>query len=130
MSTPARPVPAVEPAPSLFARLGALFAATRAPLAFAGAAFALFFVVGRSAETVTTPSNDDVRRDILAAWERVVDDDSQGSDIARAYGDLPLLADNSADVEAIDSAGTTVVFATESSNITVIWVDVEAEEGT
>lgn len=128
---PARPVRTVEPAPSLFARLGALFAATRAPLAFAGAAFALFFVVGRSAETVTTPSDDDVRRDILAAWERVVDDDdSRGTDIARAYGDLPLLADNSADVEAIDSAGTTVVFATESSNITVIWVDVEAEEGT
>lgn len=131
---PAQPARSVEPAPSLFARLGALFAATRAPLAFAGAAFALFFVVGRTGETTTTPSDDDVKRDILAAWVRTID---AGTDVASAYGtygtdgtDLPLLADNSADVEAIDSAGTTVVFATESSNITVIWVDVEAEEGT
>jgi hypothetical protein len=36
--------------------------------------------------------------------------------------DLPVLADNGADVESIDAAGNTVVFQTAESNITVIWV--------
>jgi hypothetical protein len=34
----------------------------------------------------------------------------------------PLLSDNSADVEAIDATGTTMVFQTAESNITVIWL--------
>lgn len=35
---------------------------------------------------------------------------------------LPVLQDNAADVQAIDAAGTTMVFETEASRITVIWV--------
>jgi MoxR-like ATPase len=49
---------------------------------------------------------------------------------------LPVLPENAADVQAIDAAGTTMVFETEASHITVIWVagldedDVAGEQGT
>ena len=52
-----------------------------------------------------------------------------------AEQDLPVIADNTADVEAIDATGTTMVFETAASNITVIWVagldeDERGEQGT
>ena len=50
-------------------------------------------------------------------------------------GNLPVIADNGADVETLDAAGTTMVFQTAESNITVIWVaglddDSAEEQGT
>lgn len=121
---------ALRDEPGLIARLSALFGVVRAPLAFAGAAFALFFVVRSERSDVRDglPLGDgrvahqQAEREILDVWTRAVFAE------APASGELPLLADNSADVEAIDSAGNTVVFATESSNITVIWVSTTDEE--
>ena len=42
---------------------------------------------------------------------------------------MPVLGDNDADVEAIDATGTTMVFQTAESNITVIWVAGLDEDG-
>ena len=117
---PAQPVERV----SIFASFTAFFSAARAPLAFAGAAAALFFVLKTEGNLGDggIAKSDAAAQELLNAASKVV--------LAEApvTGDLPLLADNSADVEAIDTTGTTVVFSTESSNITVIWVAAEDDE--
>ena len=108
----------------LFARLWRAFAPARVPLAFAAAAAAFFFVVGGPAP-VEHPTDGVATRDELVR-ELAPQVLAEGP----APGDLPLLADNSADVEAIDATNTTVVFSTDSSNITVIWVASDDEQGT
>ncbi len=123
---------AMAPAEPLLSRLWRAFAPARAPLAFAAGAAALFFVVRgpsgvseKGGDTVATreATTDELVREL--APEVLAE-----APTAVPNTDLPVLADNSADVEAIDATDTTVVFSTESSNITVIWVDADDEQGT
>lgn len=117
-----RAVVVTEP---LWARVWRAVSSARTPLGFAMAAGALFFVLSGPAPVVAVanaPDRDAGRRALmtaLAATPALTD--------APVTGDLPLLADNSADVEALDATDTTVVFSTEGSNITVIWVDAEEQ---
>jgi anti-sigma factor RsiW len=114
--------PSVEERAPLLARLWRAFAPARAPLAFGVAAAAVFFVVsGPAPQQPPAP-------DRMAARDAIVNAlaPSVLADAAPAKppaGDLPLLADNTADVEALDATSSTMVFSTEQSNITVIWVD-------
>lgn len=126
----ARPKPAPEAAaPSLLASLWAFLKGAGAPLGLAGAAAALFLLVQ------TGPASDKRDDQVASAQARKALFDALAKNVlddTAPAGDLPLLADNSADVEAIDATSSTVVFSTESSNITVIWVaDAgDAEQGT
>lgn len=115
--------------PSWLARFFEVLAVARAPLALAGAAAAVFFLVQspRGAESGTGANNEDAQRELYATLaQRML------ADVPAEPVDLPLLADNRADVEAIDGTSTTVVFSTESSGITVIWLagTEEEEQGT
>lgn len=112
----------------LLARLRAALGGMTAPLALAATAATLFFVLREPGSA----SSDLAQRE---ATKKALFDALAPSVIADsvdlAVADLPLLADNSADVEAIDATGTTMVFATEQSNITVIWVaDADDSQGT
>lgn len=121
---------------SLWARVRQVFAQGFVPLAVAGAAAAAFFVVGTGEPRVATPAGGghlaEVQRSLMAALEPVI----LATGLQATDGtELPVIDDNSADVEAIDATGTTMVFETAASNITVIWVaglDDEApgEQGT
>ncbi len=122
---------ATQPAPSLFARARALLRGGLAPLGVAAAAMLAFVVASdpRGPATVPGPTGPATswQQDLLAAAGAIVDDDT--ALIGRAAAELPLLADNDAAVEALDSGATTaVVFNTEASNITIIWV-AEPDEG-
>jgi hypothetical protein len=115
--------------PSPWARLGTAWRVARAPLVLAFAACALFFVVSREAPAARGDRSSEnsiaaasTTKALLDAMEAVVLAE------APASGDLPLLEDNTADVEAIDAAGDTMVFATESSKITVIWLSSTDDE--
>lgn len=119
------------PAPSWLARLWGAMAVARAPLALAGAAAAVFFLLrdpaGRGDETAVARRHESEQALFQALAQNVLVEEPLPASV-----DLPLLADNSADVEAIDATDTTVVFSTESSNITIIWLasDDDAEQGT
>lgn len=123
------------PSTSWLSRLWGAFAAARAPLALAGAAAVIFFVLrepaphdGASPGTETVAAREATEKALLEALARNVLTEAPSA----PSGDLPLLADNSADVEAIDATDTTVVFSTESSNITIIWLasEEDTEQGT
>jgi negative regulator of sigma E activity len=125
--------PAVRPASqpiaqvSFFVRVWQSVSVARLPLAFAGAAAALFFAVRAPAPGPQPTSAPDDRAVVAQA---LLDALSPAllTDTPRP-SDLPLLADNAADVEALDANGTTMVFSTSESNITVIWVSGEDDEG-
>jgi hypothetical protein len=89
-----------------------------APLAAAGAAAALFFMVGDpdKAKPTTVPSEDD--------WLAVVAEQNPDLFAQAPTEDLEVLGDNSgSEVQAIDSGShLAAVFTTEASSITVIWV--------
>lgn len=123
------------PSSTWLSRLRGAFAAARAPLALAGAATAVFFVLREPAPhddaspgAETVAAREATEKALLEALARNVLTEAPSA----PSGDLPLLADNSADVEAIDATDTTVVFSTESSNITIIWLasEEDTEQGT
>jgi hypothetical protein len=93
------------------------------PLAAAGAVAAAFFVVGTGEKQVATPTDGghlaEVQSSLMAALEPVILATGLQPD---GGAELPVIEDNTADVEAIDATGTTMVFETAASNITVIWV--------
>jgi len=108
---------------SMWARVRQVFSQGFVPLAAAGAAAAAFFVIGTGEPQVATPDGGghlaEVQRSLMAALEPVIlATGLQATDGA----ELPVIDDNTADVEAIDATGTTMVFETAASNITVIWV--------
>lgn len=108
---------------TLWARVRQVFFDGLVPLAAAGAAAAAFFFIGTGEPQVATPAGGsqlaEVQRALMAALEPVIlASGLQASDVA----ELPVIEDNTADVEAIDATGTTMVFQTAASNITVIWV--------
>lgn len=118
--------------PSLWARLRGVFGGGWVP-ALAATAAVLGVVVFRdgpvkpngpvtvaSADTTTiTRTRDELTKSFVDALEPV----ALASNTALPDAEeLPVLADNGADVESIDAAGNTVVFQTAESNITVIWV--------
>lgn len=110
-------------APSLVDRVRTLFSQGFAPLFAASAALVLFVVVGKS-EPQTTQHPD---ASAFAALQQAFVDAAApivlADNRAVANGELAVLGDNTADVEAIDATGTTMVFSTAESNITIIWVD-------
>jgi hypothetical protein len=108
---------------TLWARVRQVFSQGFVPLAAAGAAAAAFFVIGTGEPQVATPAGGshlaEVQRALMAALEpAILATGLQATDGA----ELPVIDDNTADVEAIDATGTTMVFETAASNITVIWV--------
>jgi hypothetical protein len=122
--------PAVE-APSLWARVRGLFGNGLVP-ALAATAAVVGVVVSRdepvaqpdgpvTVATADTPSRtrDELTKSIVDALGPVALATNTALPDAE---ELPVLADNGADVESIDAAGNTVVFQTAESNITVIWV--------
>lgn len=122
---------------SLWARVRLVFAQTFVPVAAASAAAAAFFVLGAGEPDVAGPATGghlaEVQRALYDVLEPVVL--AQNTMLANAV-ELPVISDNTADVEAIDASGTTMVFETAASNITVIWVaglddeDERGEQGT
>lgn len=129
-TSPATRVPGSTARPGLLARLRQALGGLSAPLAFAATAATLFFVLrepgSASSDLAAREASKKALFDLLAP--QVIAD---SLDLASAAGELPLLADNAADVEAIDATSTTMVFATEQSNITVIWVaDIGDSQGT
>ena len=90
-----------------------------APLGWAAAAAALFFAVlpapapPSGVEGLAAASIDEALVQALAQAMLPVEEPPPS---------LPLLDDNSADVEALDATHSTVVFSTDSSRITVIWL--------
>ncbi|MCC7073488.1 MAG: hypothetical protein IT383_19415 [Deltaproteobacteria bacterium] len=107
--------------PGLMARLRGAFGGLSAPLAFAATAATLFFVLREPGSASSDlAARETAKRALFDALAPQVMADAL--DVASAGRELPLLADNGADVEAIDATGTTMVFSTTQSNITVIWV--------
>lgn len=129
-----RPV-LVTPSVSLWARVRLVFSQGFVPLAAASAAAVAFVAIGTGAPQVAGPDGGgrlaEMQRALYDALEPVV----LAHNNVGAEQDLPVIADNTADVEAIDATGTTMVFETAASNITVIWVagldeDERGEQGT
>jgi len=108
---------------SVWTRIRTVFSQGFFPLAAASAAAVAFVVIGSVTPDVvsTGPVSQlaEVRRALLEVLEPVVL--SHNAMVANAEA-LPVLSDNGADVEAIDATGTTMVFQTAESNITVIWL--------
>ena len=108
---------------SVWTRIRTVFSQGFLPLAAASAAAVAFVVIGSVTPDVvsTGPVSQlaEVRRALLEVLEPVVLSHNAMLPNAEA---LPVLSDNSADVEAIDATGTTMVFQTAESNITVIWL--------
>ncbi|MBI1946337.1 MAG: hypothetical protein HYS27_11600 [Deltaproteobacteria bacterium] len=119
-----------EARPGLLARLRHALGGLSAPLAFAATAATIFFVLREPGSASSDlAAREAAKKALFDALAPAVIADSL--DLASAAGELPLLADNAADVEAIDATSTTMVFATEQSNITVIWVaDLDDSQGT
>lgn len=118
-STPAPSTPRAVERLGLLARLRRVLGSLTVPLGFAASAAALFFVLREPGSASSDlAAREAAKKALFDALAPTVVADS----VDLAAADLPLLADNSADVEAIDATGTTMVFATEQSNITVIWI--------
>jgi hypothetical protein len=118
-------------APTLFDRVRTLFGQGFAPLFAATAALLVFVVIGKSEPPTTTHPD----ASAFAALQKAFVDAAAPVVLADNHSvpttELAVLADNSADVEAIDATGTTMVFSTAESNITVIWVaGLDEEQGT
>jgi hypothetical protein len=92
------------------------------PLAAASAAAFAFVAIGTGAPDTAGPDNGsrlaEFRRSLFEALEPI----ALSHNAMLANTDLPVIDDNTADVQAIDAAGTTMVFQTAESNITVIWL--------
>jgi hypothetical protein len=131
--------------PGFFARVADFFQrhTASAPVAFAAAAALLFVVVRGPGETVpslppkaTGNGNvvDAVIKTTSDAAKKAIDGLGDGVDLgpelAVLSGDIDMLSDNSAvEVEALEAGSpTAMVFSTEASNITVIWVG-ELDDG-
>ncbi len=128
--------------PSLLERLRGLMGSAfggAAPLLGATAALFAFVIIGKG--TTPSPSLPDpaLAANAFAALQQAFVD--AGEPIVMADNravpntELAVIGDNSADVEAIDATGTTMVFSTAESNITVIWVaelddETDKEQGT
>ena len=131
----------VDAQPGLFTRIAEFFHrhTASAPVAFAAAAALLFVVVKGPGEAPATlhPNNDNgtvvdtvVNKTVDVATQNPSDDVDLGPELAVLSGDIDLLNDNSAvEVEALEAGSpTAMVFSTEASNITVIWVG-ELDDG-
>ena len=123
-ATISRAVEAAQ-AMSLWARVRLAFSQGLVPLAAASAA-AIAFVATSSltpdaAGPVAGPVSQlaEVQQALRDALEPVI---LSHNPVVTDAEVQPLLSDNSADVEAIDATGTTMVFQTAESNITVIWL--------
>ncbi len=137
--TVAASVTATPAAPSLWARLRSAFTQGWLPLVGASAAAVAFLVVGR-APVDAVDAGADTGADHAAklaefsdAFVKAVEPMAMANNTALPeHAELPVLADNGADVESIDAAGNTMVFQTAESNITIIWIagldDAAAEE--
>jgi hypothetical protein len=112
------------------------FAGGFVPVFGAAAAAVAFFVLGGDAPA--TPDEARLARlhEAQGAFMEVLEPIALASGMGSETTSLPVLPENAADVQAIDAAGTTMVFETEASHITVIWVagldedDVAGEQGT
>jgi len=131
----------VPAAPSVFASfwqgLRAVVTQGLVPLGAAGAVAIMFIAIGNRVPDVAGADRGDrlaaARTALIEALEPLALAQNRALDI----DDLPVIGDNDADVEAIDATGTTIVFQTPASNITVIWLaeleesgDVAGEQGT
>ena len=110
---------------SLWARVRLALSRGLVPLAAASAAAIAFVVVSSltpdAAGPVAGPVSQlaEVQQALRDALEPVI---LSHNPVVTDAEVQPLLSDNSADVEAIDATGTTMVFQTAESNITVIWL--------
>lgn len=120
-ATTAQAQPRPAQSTGMLARLRRALGGLSAPLAFAATAATLFFVLREPGSASSDlAAREAAKRALFDALAPQVIADT--IDVASATGELPLLADNTAEVEAIDATSTTMVFATAQSNITVIWV--------
>lgn len=123
-ATSSRAVEAAQ-ATSLWARVRLAFSQGLVPLAAASAAAIAFVVISSltpdAAGPVAGPVSQlvEVQQALRDALEPVI---LSHNPVVTDAEVQPLLSDNSADVEAIDATGTTMVFQTAESNITVIWL--------
>ncbi len=115
----------------------AALSTARVPLALSAAAGALFFALREPPTSVGTAPATDTSAELAgrelafkAAYKAALFEELAPAlpEPAPAARELALLADNSSDVEAIDGVSTTMVFATQASNITVIWVDSDTDD--
>ncbi len=108
---------------SLWSRLVSWARQGMVPLAAASAAAVAFVVIGNNTPDTAGPDPGsqlaEFRRGLFEALEPIAL--SHNTMLADASA-LPVLDDNAADVQAIDATGTTMVFQTAESNITVIWL--------
>lgn len=138
----------LQATPSFFERLRGLFgrglrsgpgsSANIAPLLAASAALFAFVIIGKEAPAPTQPDPKHAANAFAALQQAFVDAGTpqvMADNRSVPTTELAVIGDNSADVEAIDATGTTVVFSTAESNITVIWVaelddETDKEQGT
>jgi hypothetical protein len=99
------------------------------PVAGAVAAALAFVVVGGDAARVDNEAKLARLREAETALMAVLEPVALRGGMVSESTALPVLKDNAADVQAIDAAGTTMVFETEASHITVIWVAGLDEDG-
>ena len=93
-----------------------------APLFAATAALVAFIVIGKSEPVTTAHPEPGGFASLQQAFVDVVQPLLLADNRAVPNGELAVIVDNAADVEAIDATSTTMVFSTSESNITVIWV--------
>ena len=125
--------PSPAPAPSWFERWQAGLRPAFAPLIAASAAAALFVVIAQSEPPATTAVGQGAFAEVQKHFLDVMGPVVLANNRSMPTAELSLLRDNAADVQAIDATGTTMVFSTAESNITVIWVaglEDEQEQGT
>lgn len=114
---------AAPAASSFFDRARALFGSGLAPLFAASAALVLFVVVGKTDPQTTQHPDASAFAALQQAFVDAAAPIVLADNRAVPNGELAVLVDNTADVEAIDATSTTMVFSTAESNITIIWVD-------
>ncbi len=122
---------------SVWASLRAIFSQGFVPLGAASAAAVMFFAIGNSQVTTgpAGPGTGVAHVDVGGALFQVLEPVVLANNTTLDTPALPIIGDNDADVEAIDATGTTMVFQTAASNITVIWLaglddDEGGEQGT
>jgi hypothetical protein len=105
------------------------------PVAGAAAAALAFVIIGGDAARIDSETRLARLHEAQSAMMAVLEPVALTGGMVSESTSLPVLKDNAADVQAIDAAGTTMVFETEASHITVIWVaglddDTAGEQGT
>jgi hypothetical protein len=125
--------PAVQPAraparptTTPWASLVALLRRGFIPVAVGSAAVLAFTVLRGAADDGGTA--DDAASGAVAVQQAFVDIVApqllaKDTTVLLAQTDAPVLADNTAEVQALDATSKTLVFETPESHITVIWVD-------